>query len=114
MNVRINETVLAGVGVEQERGESSGSGPSREERPADQGACLVADHGESCPGKVCSGQAFPWVICHCGVSRGRDGLTGVHQLIQTNWKPELWFYGTRWYRVSCTSGETASVFFSQQ
>ena len=24
---------------------------------------------------------------------------------------ELWFYGTRWYRVSCTSGETASVFF---
>lgn len=71
MNVRINETVLAGVGVEQERGgESQWVWTQQGGKASRSGACLVADRG-MCPGKVCSGQAFPRVICHCGVSRGK-------------------------------------------
>ena len=70
MNVRINETVLAGVGVEQEqRGKSSGSGPSREER-ADQGPVWWLTM-ECALGRIAVVRQSPWMICHCRASRGK-------------------------------------------
>lgn len=59
MNVRIKETVLAGVGVGQEqRGESQWVWTQQGGKASRSGACLVTDHGIF-PGKVCSGQVVP-------------------------------------------------------
>ena len=54
MNVRVNETVLAGVGLEQERGgESQWVWTQQGGKASRSGACLVADRGTSInPGTV--------------------------------------------------------------
>lgn len=111
MNVRIHETVLAGVGVEQEQGGKSwwvwtqqGGKASRS------GACLVADHG-MCPGKDCSGQAVPTDDLSLQNVQRQETVLLSSPTHSDQLETELWFHGTRWYRMSCTSGETVSVFF---
>ncbi|CAI9173207.1 unnamed protein product [Rangifer tarandus platyrhynchus] len=112
MNVRIKETVLVGVGVRQERrGESQWVWTQQGGKASRSGVCLVTDHGIF-PGKVCSGQVVPMDdMSLWSVQRQETVLlsspTHLDQL-----ETELWFYGTRWYRMSCTSGETVSAFFT--
>lgn len=110
MNVRINETVLAGVGVEQEQRGKSQWVWTQQGGKSRSGVCLVADHG-MCPGKDCSGQAVPMDDLSLQSIQRQETVLLSSPTYSDQLETELWFYGTRWYRMSCTSGETVSVFF---
>ena len=110
MNIRIKETVLAGVGVRQERrGESQWVWTQQGGKASRSGVCLGTDHGLF-PGKVCSGQVVPMDdLSLWRVQRQETVLLGspTHS---DRLETELWFCETGWNRMSCVSEETVSAF----
>lgn len=114
MNVRIKETVLAGVGVGQEqRGESQWVWTQQGGKASGSGACLVTDHGIF-PGKVCSGQVVPMDDLSLWSVQRQETVFFFLLSSPTHsdqWETELRFCGTRWYRMSCMSGETVCLLY---